>query len=121
MDRNELVEIIERCAYPGVELHLGTHPEGRDYLQVRALLPDSVTGKAELQSGRKWDLSPHMCANEVVNTAFLAVEKFEEHERRERFMYRGRTIYAPHFSPEALVAFCDQGDVLEARAPAPIR
>lgn len=33
--------------------------------------------------GRKWFLSPHMCKSEVVQTAFMAIMAYNEHELRE--------------------------------------
>jgi hypothetical protein len=52
--------------------------------------------------GRKWRLSEHMTRSEVVRTALAAVLAVEEHEARERFLYRGQAVYGPHFDVNVL-------------------
>lgn len=76
----------------------------RCFLQVRAMLADNTVpgANASLQHGRKWFLSPHMTKSEVVLTALKAVLTFEEHETRERFLYRGRAIFDPHYDVDLL-------------------
>lgn len=49
----------------------------------------------KVQTGRKYFISEHAIVGEIVGTAFEAALKFEEHEARERFKYKGRTIYGP--------------------------
>ena len=112
----DFAAILADCEYPGLFLELGTHPEGRRYLQVGAWVRDTEIGNFSQQRGRKWDLSLHMCPNEVVQTVFLAIQVFEEHERRERFTYRGRAIFSPHFDPLALAALCDDPESVQRRA-----
>lgn len=56
---------------------------------------------------RKWRISPRSTKSELVQTAFLAVRTAEEHEIRERFKYRGRSIYSPHYDVEKLVEIYD--------------
>lgn len=65
------------------------------------------------QHGRKWRLSPHMTASELVQTAFLAVMTAEEHEIRESFLYRDQAIFGPHFDVDTLasIAACKAFDV----------
>jgi hypothetical protein len=72
------------------------------YLQVRFLEPDLVTDRDEMQHGRKWILSKHMTKSEIVTTAFKAVLTAMEHEVREKFRYKGRMIFGPHFDVDAL-------------------
>lgn len=72
------------------------------FLQVQFDEPDLVTGTVEEQHGRKWILSQFMTRSEVVTTAFKAVMTAVEHETREKFRYRGRMIFGPHFDVEAL-------------------
>lgn len=64
---------------------------------------------AEEWTGRKWLLSVHMCKSEVVQTALKAVLAAEEHEAREKFFYRGRAIFGPHYDVDSLVYMIDQG------------
>lgn len=54
-------------------------------------------------NGRKWLLSSHMTASELVQTALMAVLAFNEHETREMFEYCGMAIFGPHFDVADLV------------------
>jgi hypothetical protein len=66
------------------------------------------------QKGRKWTLSPYMTKSEVVQTAFKAIMTAEEHEIREKFTYRGKTIFGPHFNVDMLAEMCEQ-EALDVR------
>lgn len=66
------------------------------YLQVR-FVHAGITW-----TGRKWRMSMHMTRSEIVQTALKAVLTAEEHEARERFLFRGRAIFGPHLSVESL-------------------
>lgn len=87
----------------------------RPYLQVSACGRCNVTGGALDWTGRKWFLSPHMTRSEVVQTAFKAVMTAVEHETRERFAWRGRAIFGPHFDIDQLHALCGRADALDER------
>lgn len=63
------------------------------------------------EGGRKWDLSLHMTESEIVFTVWKAVLAFMEHELREKFHYKGKKIFDPHISVNALLEACDQLDV----------
>lgn len=73
------------------------------------------TGRAELQHGRKWYLSPHMTRSEVVATAFKAILTAEEHEVREHFKYKGAAVFGPHFNVERLVELAGREDARDVR------
>lgn len=49
------------------------------------------------QKGRKWFISEHSTASEVVQTLWLAVATALEHEAREEFTWRGEAVMGPHF------------------------
>lgn len=53
--------------------------------------PDDIS----TQYGRKWYMSQHMTDSEIIQTIFLAVTVWEEHERRERFRLDGKAIFGP--------------------------
>jgi hypothetical protein len=89
---------------------------GKIYLQVSFVGSDIVTGEDVEQRGRKWYLSEHMTKSEVVLTAFKAVQTAEEHELRERFRYRGRLIFGPHFDVDELWKIAD-GKHIDVRVP----
>lgn len=71
-------------------------------IQVQFNGLDVTTGKMELQKCRKWFISQHACLNEVVTTAYKAVEAAELHEMRERFKYYGYAIFNPHLHPDLI-------------------
>lgn len=78
-----------------------------DYLQVSFVSPCSLTGELIEQKGRKWRLSKFMTKSEIVSTALKAVLTAEEHEAREQFKYRSKTIFGPHFDVDKLADLCD--------------
>ena len=77
------------------------------YLQIEvteqaAIAEDPFTGAITPWSGAKHYLSEHMCDSEVVGTVFDAIRRAEEHEMREWFRFKNRTIFNPHMSVYAL-------------------
>lgn len=96
-----------------VELRL--HPTyafrfGPDWLQViDTALP------ADEGHGRKWRLSEHMTRNEVIQTGLAAMLAFQEHEVRESFCYKGKPIFSPHYSVDALWAIHHSSESFDVR------
>jgi hypothetical protein len=95
--------------------------ERLDLPRLRAILADVDCGQlrflAEEQAGalflsieragmrgRRWLIEPGATPGEVVQSALKAVLAWEEHEARERFRYRGQSIFGPHLDLEALGA-----------------
>ena len=84
-------------------------------------------GHAQLQSHftedglhwttRKWLLSPHMTKSEIIQTAFKCILAAEEHEAREKFLYKGKSVFGPHFDVDKLHELCEMPDALDARMP----
>lgn len=66
--------------------------------------------------GRKWRLSPHMTDGEVVQTALMATLAAAEHEHRERFRYKGVSVFDPHYDIDQLVALRASPGALKERA-----
>lgn len=56
------------------------------------------------QHCRKWYISPHSTATEVVRTAYKAVLTSLEHRLGEHFRFQGQQIYSPHTSLEGMLA-----------------
>lgn len=102
---DDIREIVAQCSFEDwlIEVKLdGTRP----YLQVHCLNgKDADTGLPIEWTGRKWQLSHHMCKNEIVTTAFKAVVTAMEHEVKENFRYRGVAIFNPHLDPDRLAEF----------------
>lgn len=99
----EMRDIVAECRFE--DWNIVVRMDGnRAYLQIHVLNgKDAETGLPMEWTGRKWMLSPHMCKNEIVSTAFKAVMTAMEHEIRENFRYRGVAIFNPHLDPDALV------------------
>lgn len=57
------------------------------YLQVGVIGPDNYqfNGDDKLVYGRKWRVESDLPTSEIIQTAFLALQKAREHEVRERF------------------------------------
>lgn len=69
----------------------------------------------ETQHGRKWRLSLHMTKSELVQTALKAVLAAEEHETREKFLYRGAPVFGPHIDVDKLWELTTEGGGLDVR------
>ena len=110
-------EVVSQIEYPGLKFEITSlYDPNPAYLQVVMETKDAVTGEPYIAKGRKWLLSMHMVPGEVVQTAFLAVLTFLEHEVREQFKFKGQAIFNPHFNVEKLVEFAAKGaDSIEVR------
>lgn len=86
----------------------------RHWLMWSFTSPDYTRGRVPTSwNSRKWYLSAHMTESEIVQTALAAVLMAEEHEAREAFSYKGKHLFNPHISIEAMLSVCDR---LEVRA-----
>jgi hypothetical protein len=56
-----------------------------------------------------------MTRSEVVQTALKAVLSAEEHEARERFLYKGKAVFGPHFDVDVLHSIYGK-EALDVRA-----
>lgn len=94
----------------------GLSLDGRPRLVLRACFMaidndlDGI-GVPEEQRSRKWPLSEHMTKTEIIQTAFLAVLKAEEHELREAFKYQGAAIFNSHIGVDELHQVATHADV----------
>lgn len=118
-----LQEIVSRLEYPGFSFVLGFTKRSKSipYLQLeRTYGTCNLTGGPLTWKSRKWNLSYKMVTSEVVQTAFLAILTAIEHEARERFTYRGQSIFCPHYNVEHLVALRRLPNALDERPSAPV-
>src|SRR5687768_10396222 len=88
---------------------------GRHYLQIRCWRKDVITGEMGWGHGGKAYLSEHATDNELVQTIFGLYKSYWEHEARETFKWRGRRVFGPHISTEALWTVANQVDVRSAQ------
>lgn len=105
-----LQEITYKRGYGLVLLRDQKDSEGRWYYQVQCQRLDSVTGEVGLGKGGKAYLSPHMNISELTRVIFGLFKSYEEHECREFFKWKGRSIFGPHLDSEALWEVADRLD-----------
>ena len=86
-------------------------PNGRLYFQIECWREDAITGEMGYGYGGKAYLSPHASTSELVQTIFGLYKGYVEHEAREFFKYKGRRIFGPHMSVEALHEIANRVDV----------
>jgi len=94
MTLEKMKAVLADCRVPWVNVEIHEAEEGYIYLQVRGMTPPG--------HGRKWLLSKYMVKSELVQTIFLAVQTYMEHELREYFQYKNQAIFSPHFSVDWL-------------------
>ena len=89
--------------------------EGRFYFQIRCWRKDAITGDMGFGTGGKAYLSEHATDSELVQTIFGLYKAYWEHEARETFAWKGRRIFGPHISSEALWDVARRVDVRSAQ------
>lgn len=111
----EIKAIIDRIEYLDWEIRLrldGT----RIYLQIFGHGPNPKNDMIEEDwSGRKWFVSPHMCINEIIRTAYKAIECAVAHEMNEMFLYRGQPVFTPHMDYDEIAEIMDDHSMTDAR------
>lgn len=88
-------------------------PQGRFYFQVECDRPDVYTGVMGVGRGGKAYLSEHMNDSELVRLAFGLFMRYEEHECREWFKYKDRSVFGPHIAVEQLWEIAEDYDFRE--------
>lgn len=109
--RQVLTEIQYKDWSFEVTMKDGSKPEAWDMggnddvlINVTFMAPDNAdTSKIELQTGRKWLIEYQTPTTQIVQAAWLAVQRAEMHEIAEQFRYKGATIFNRHIDVEALV------------------
>jgi hypothetical protein len=89
---------------------------GRFYFQIACERLDVVTKVMGTGYSGKAYLSEFMTDSELVQTTFGLYKGYWEHEARETFEWRGRRVFGPHISTEAL---WDVALRTDARKPIP--
>jgi hypothetical protein len=98
-------------------IHIGheINNGGRRYFQIRCEREDVITGEWGTGYGGKAYLSEHASDSELVQTIFGLYKAYWEHEARETFHWRGRRVFGPHISTEALWEVARRVDIRSAR------
>jgi len=101
MTYNELTTIVKECKFEGMTFEvIGSNGTG---LFVMGLFPDGL----QVWKTRKWVISSFATRSEVVQTMLKLVLTAMEHEAREKFTYKGKAIFGPHFDVERLLFMAD--------------
>ena len=101
-----------KADYQGTCFHLfhGNH-HGRLWVQVGTVRPDCNTSQVGLGKGGKAYVSEHATEDEVVKKVFGLILAYVEHEAREGFYYKGKRLFGPHITLEALMEAADHTEV----------
>ncbi|HET8687143.1 MAG TPA: hypothetical protein VFM18_10855 [Methanosarcina sp.] len=99
--RESLADLLSKCSFKDWNIAL-RFDEERPYVQIQFKGKDNFGTEEEMQYGRKWMLSYHMCNTEVVRTVKKAIDAAMQHEVDEAFKYRGRSIFNPHRNVDSL-------------------
>lgn len=96
MNKADVQKIIDRIQFRDWNFVLEEREDCFD-IQIQFMAPCNVAhGEPELQHCRKWMVSRHCCENEVVRTAYKAIQGALEHEAAEQFLFDGIRIFDPH-------------------------
>lgn len=115
MTIDEIQEVVRLCKFHDYKFAVAIDSRGAMYLQGRYWEADVKTGVSEVQSTRRWFLSPMMTRSEIVQTVFKCSLTSMEHRTREWFKYRDEAVFGPHFDVEKLWKLCNTGEHLDAR------
>jgi hypothetical protein len=88
---------------------------GRWFYQIQCWRKDAITGEMGWGHGGKAYLSPHASDSELVQTVFGLYKAYWEHEARETFTWKGRRVFGPHISTEALWEVARRVDIRSAK------
>lgn len=114
-----LQAIVAECRFGDAGLDYAfSVQEIHGHFHLQAAYQDrcKVAGTVEVQTTRRWPLSPFMTKSEIVQTVFKCCITSMEHRCRESFQYRERRVFGPHFNVDDLWLLCSKGD--EQREPA---
>lgn len=91
------IELGMKC-----EVRLGVSEEERWFVQIICKRVDVITKVEGWGYGGKAYPSEHASDSEIVQMIFGLYKGYWEHEARENFEWRGRRVFGPHISTEAL-------------------
>ena len=76
-------------------------------LEVKNAIDSVSRETCSWRSGKRY-LSDFMCEQEIVGICFALIKEAEEHEMREFFRYKARSIFNPHLDPSKLADFASK-------------
>jgi len=110
----DIQRVLAKVDYPGYTWKFSIE-SGRYWLQAVFVEPCTRTGEVKEQFTRKWYLSNEATESEIVQTALKCVLTSLEHEAREKFLYKERPIFGPHYDVEVLWSACANEQNLDER------
>jgi hypothetical protein len=107
MTKEDIEQIISRIKFQDREFRILEKGDGF-LLQMRYMEPDvnQPNSLPVLQSTRKYYLSPFMTVSEIVETAWLMVQRSQLHIASEHFTYFSHRVYSQHFDVDARMGMC---------------
>jgi hypothetical protein len=104
----QVLEIVKQCSYPGYTFSTLSINSVDAKISIFAQYDeaDTITGKVEPQTTRLWLIEDHFDKNQIVQTVFKCLMTSLEHRGREWFLYRGKSIFGPHYDVDALWNVC---------------
>jgi hypothetical protein len=106
---------VELAEHFTIRIGRDEEPGSRFYYQIQCWREDAITGEMGFGYGGKAYLSPHASDSELVQTIFGLYKAYWEHEARETFQWRGRRVFGPHISTEALWDVARRVDLRSAK------
>lgn len=103
-----VMNVLGRVRYKDWGFLVTGDQDGDLMIQVDFLAPDNITGKPERQLGRRWLIEYNSTPTQIVQTAFLAVQRAEMHELAEQFTYKGATVFNRHLDVDELVKISER-------------
>ncbi|MEM9827487.1 MAG: hypothetical protein AAF958_12920 [Planctomycetota bacterium] len=101
--------LLRDIDYPYCGIGMSIRSDSRIFIQVHGdRLVVGESGRHEQMKGRPLLVDPAMTDSEFVQTCWLAVQLFEEHEMREHFTFRGEAIFGPHHNVHKLAEFANE-------------
>lgn len=91
------------------------YSDSRLFVQIQCWRLDVITNEFGYGFGGKAFPSEFATDNEIIQMIFGLYKSYWEHEARETFQWRGRRIFGPHISSEALWEVARRVDVRSAR------
>lgn len=104
---SELHEIAEQIHYKDWLLLI------RNIDPYTSMLWWNFMDNGEPQHCRMWVVDHNQPISDVVRTALFAAITAEEHEVREKFTYKGKKIFGPHFDVNKLAELAGKKENLE--------
>lgn len=101
MNKNEIENILS-------EIHIDDIPRWEFVVTTPGILSGCLLQFRVCRKDNEWGgteksyVPPHSTKSEVIQKALTL--RYREHQGREAFLYRGRSIYGPYFDADALWA-----------------